>query len=289
MYKLHRPICDPVEVGPSAREIRSRHIPVLMPSSFEIRNQSLLVNREMRVCTILALFCLVIIADASRRTDAIVECPKLMSRELGRRFPAIIPAKSTQCFTFNSEDMLSFGLVKVMLATNSAIEMYVGINEKWVGATLNRADQNSQELEAHVTPGDINADKNNTLTVAIRNVDDVAIPFSMVAILPLPTCDYEKITLDQDTSVRCSYHRCNDQPFMCPILYVPYQVSCRGLHLCVTVSLRRDVTCICQAESTQLLHCAGGIECGIPSQNWKTTLDDATRNDALCCILGTSP
>ena len=54
--------------------------------------------------------------------------------------------------------------------------------------------------------GDINADKNNTLTVAIRNVDDVAIPFSMVAILPLPTCDYEKITLDQDTNITLGRH-----------------------------------------------------------------------------------
>ena len=135
-----------------------------------------------------------------------VSCTKSSKQELGRRFPSIIPAKETHCYSFNSEDMISFGTVKVMLSSHSALEILVSLGDEsatWNPAQLNKADQNLQELEANVKPGDINLHNNRTLRVAVRNVDQIAVPFSMVALLPLPVCEYEPVNyFDQDYSVR---------------------------------------------------------------------------------------
>ena len=147
-------------------------------------------------------------ATAARRTllTTDVKCQKTAMRDLGRRFPSIIPASETHCYTFNSDDMLSFGSVKVMLSSHSALEILVSLGdekEPWVQAQLNKADQNLQELEATVKPGDINLANNRTLRVAVRNSDKVAVPFSMVALLPLPSCEYEQVPFfGKDVSVR---------------------------------------------------------------------------------------
>jgi len=135
-----------------------------------------------------------------------VSCQKTAKKDLGRRFPSIIPASETHCYTFNSEDMLSFGSVKVMLSSHSSLEILVSLgdeNAAWSQAQLNKADQNLQELEAKLQPGDINLANNRTLRVAVRNSDKVAVPFSMVALLPLPSCEYEQVPFfGKDVSVR---------------------------------------------------------------------------------------
>jgi len=133
-----------------------------------------------------------------------VKCENTKAKELGRRFPSIIPGKATHCFSFNSEDMLSFGTAQMMMSTHSAVELLVSLGgETWTTATLNKADQNLQELQASVPPGSINAANNRTLMVAVRNVDKVAVPFSLVVLLPLPPCVYEKIDyFNKEASVR---------------------------------------------------------------------------------------
>lgn len=107
--------------------------------------------------------------------------------------------------------MLSFGTVKLMLATNSAVEVLVALGPDddivWSPTHLNNGDQNSHEYEGEVSPGDVNALHNRTLRVAVKNVDKLPVPFSLVTLLPLPSCTYERVALNTETSVRSGFHR----------------------------------------------------------------------------------
>merc|ERR1712216_569203 len=60
-----------------------------------------------------------------------VYCNALQLRDLGKRFPSILRPNRTECFSYKSKDMLSFGTAKMLISTQGMVDVAVQLNGTW--------------------------------------------------------------------------------------------------------------------------------------------------------------